>query len=64
VILEIFFPKKKKIAKKFAFLIKTKENYEKVIIILVFDKNAYFLPKIGKNYDHNIHPSAGLFFSL
>jgi hypothetical protein len=22
------------------------------------------LPKIGKNYDHNIHPSAGLFFSL
>jgi hypothetical protein len=49
----------KKIAKKFAFLTQTKGNFaEKVIITLVFEKNANFfcrkLAKIAEICDHNI----------
>jgi hypothetical protein len=50
----------KKSAKNLAFLTKNKTKLCKILIItLVFEKNAIFLPKIGKiaeNCDHNIDP--------
>jgi hypothetical protein len=48
MILKIFSPKK--IAKKMAFLTQNKAKLCKFLIItLVFEKNAIFSPKIGKN---------------
>jgi p-aminobenzoyl-glutamate transporter AbgT len=32
-----------------------------LIITLVFEKNAHFLPKIAENWDHNIDPRLGEF---
>jgi hypothetical protein len=48
MILKIFSPKK--IAKKLAVLTQNKAKLCKILIItLVFEKNANFLPKIGPN---------------
>jgi hypothetical protein len=60
MILKIF--SHKNLAKKSAFLTQTKGNFaEKVIITLVFEKNANFfrrkLAKIAENCDHNIDPN-------
>jgi hypothetical protein len=48
MIFKIFSPKN--FAKKLAFLTQDKAKLCKILIItLVFEKNANFLPKIGKN---------------
>jgi hypothetical protein len=48
MILKIFLPNFS--AKKLAFLTQNKANlYKMLIITLVFEKNAIFLPKIVKN---------------
>jgi hypothetical protein len=48
MILKIFSPKNS--AKKLAFLTQTKAKFCKILIMtLVFEKNAHFLPKILKN---------------
>jgi hypothetical protein len=53
MILKIFSPKN--LAKKLAFLTQNRAKFwKKIIITLVIEKNANFLPKIGKNCDHNI----------
>jgi hypothetical protein len=50
-------------AKKFGeknggFFAQTTTNFcKKMIITLVFEQNADFLPKIAVNFDHNIDPS-------
>jgi hypothetical protein len=55
------------LAKKLAFFTQTTANFcKKLILTLVFEKNAIFSPKIGKNrrklakiaenFDHNIEP--------
>jgi hypothetical protein len=58
MILKIFSPKN--LAKILAFLIQTTASFCKILIItLVFEKNAIFSPKIGKNgqnCDHIIDP--------
>jgi hypothetical protein len=48
MILKIFSPKNRR--QNWRFLLKTKLNYANILIItLVFEKNANFLPKIVKN---------------
>jgi hypothetical protein len=56
MILKIFSPKN--VAKKLAFFAQSTACFcKKFITKLVFEKNANFSPKIGKNCDHNIDPS-------
>jgi hypothetical protein len=48
MIFKIFSPKKS--AKKLAFLTQNKAKFgKKLIITLVFEKNAFFSPKMGEN---------------
>jgi hypothetical protein len=48
---------RKKIGQKLAFLTQSRAKLSKIlIIILVFEKNAIFSPKIANNCDHNIDP--------